>query len=60
VANLTLEEISERPSLKDDDVFALLTTISPHTVMMLNDIDILFRLDVILNGKSIGLGNLAS
>jgi len=60
VANLTLEEISERLHLKDDGAFALLIAISPHIVMMLNEIDILLRLDAILNGKPIGLGNCAS
>ncbi len=60
MANLTLEEISERPHLKDDVAFTLLIAISPHTVMMLNDIDNLLRLDAILNGKPIGLGNCAS
>jgi hypothetical protein len=55
-----LEEISERLHLKDDGAFALLIAISPHIVMMLNDIDILLRLDAILNGKPIGLGNCAS
>jgi hypothetical protein len=55
-----LEEISERPHLKDDVAFTLLIAISPHTVMMLNDIDNLLRLDAILNGKPIGLGNCAS
>jgi hypothetical protein len=41
---LTLEEISERPHLKDDVAFALLTTISPHMIAMFNEIDNLARL----------------
>ncbi len=53
----TLEEINAKSRLKDDVVFALLTTISLHTVAMLNAIDNLPRLDTILNGKPIGLGN---
>jgi len=52
-----LEEINARSCLKDDVVFALLTAIFPHTVAMLNEIDNLPRLDTILNGKPIGLGN---
>jgi hypothetical protein len=43
--------------LKDDVVFALLTTIFPHIVAMFNEIDNLPRLDTILNREPIGLGN---
>jgi hypothetical protein len=52
-----LEEINERSHLKDDVVFALLIAICPHIVAMLNEINNLPRLDTILNGKPIGLGN---
>ncbi len=55
-----LEDTNEGPCLKDDVAFALLTTISPHIVVMFNKIDNLVRLDVILNGEPIGLGNHAS
>jgi hypothetical protein len=34
-----LEETSERPDLKDDVAFALSTTISPHMIVMFNEID---------------------
>jgi hypothetical protein len=43
--------------LKDDTTFALLTMVSPHMVTMFNELDNLFGLDIILNGKSIGLKN---
>jgi hypothetical protein len=46
--------------LKDDVAFALLITISPHTIVMFNKIDNLAGLDAILNGEPIGLGNHAS
>jgi hypothetical protein len=55
--NLTLEETNKGPHSKDDATFALLIAISPHTVTMFNEIDNLPRLDVILNGEPIGLGN---
>jgi hypothetical protein len=55
-----LEETNKRPCLKNDVVFALLTAISPHTIIMFNEIDNFPRLDAILNGKPIGLGNHAS
>ncbi len=58
--NLTLDETREGLHLKDDVAFALLTTISPHMVAMFNKIDNLPRLDAILNGEPIGLGNRAS
>jgi hypothetical protein len=38
----------------------LLTTLSLHIVVMLNELDNLHGLDVILNGKPIRLGNHAS
>jgi hypothetical protein len=59
-AKLTLEEINEGSCLKDDVVFALLTAISPHMVIMLNKINNVPRLDAILNGKPIGLKNHAN
>ncbi len=59
-ANLTLGETSERPRLKDDATFALLTSISFHTVTMLNETNNLPGLDVILNGEPIGLRNRVS
>jgi hypothetical protein len=37
-----LEEINEGPCLKDDAAFALLTTIFPHMVAMLHEIDNFF------------------
>jgi hypothetical protein len=43
--------------LKNDAAFALLITISPHMVAMLNEIYNLLKLDAILNGKPIGLNN---
>jgi hypothetical protein len=46
--------------LKNDATFALLTTISPHMVAMLNEKKILPRLDAILNGEPIGLENLTN
>jgi hypothetical protein len=46
--------------LKDDATFTLLTAISSHKVIMFNEIDHLFRLDAILNGEPMGLGNHAS
>jgi hypothetical protein len=46
--------------LKDDVAFALLTTIFPHIVAMLNEIDNLPKLDTILSGEPIGLGNYVS
>jgi len=57
---LTLEEISEGSHLKDDDVFALLIVIFPHTFTMFNELDNFPWLDAILNGKPIGLKNLAN
>jgi hypothetical protein len=56
-ANLTLEEINEGPQLKDDLAFTLLITIFPHMVVMFNDLDNLFGLNSIFNGKLVGLGN---
>jgi hypothetical protein len=56
-ANLTLEEINERPCLKDDVTFALLIIVSPHTFVLLDELDDLPRLDVILNEKDVGLRN---
>jgi hypothetical protein len=56
-ANLTLEEINEGPRLKDDLAFTLLITIFLHMVVMFNDLDNLFGLNTILNGKLVGLGN---
>jgi hypothetical protein len=52
-----LEEIGEGPHLKDDATFVLLIMVSPHMVTMFNELDNLFRLDIILNGKPVGLGN---
>ncbi len=57
---MTLEETSKGPCLKDDVAFALLTIISCHTIVMLNEIDNLPRLDAILNGEPIGLKNHAN
>jgi len=60
-ANLTLEETNEWPHLNLDDVtFTLLIVISPHIVVMLDELDNLLRFDTILNGKPIGLGNRAN
>jgi hypothetical protein len=59
-ANLTLEEINEGPRLKDDVAFALLSTISLHTIAMLNEIHNFPKLDGILNAKPIGLRNCVS
>jgi Cdc6-like AAA superfamily ATPase len=60
-ANLTLEETNEWPHLNLDDVtFTLLIAISPHIVVMLDELDNLLRFDTILNGKPIGLGNRAN
>jgi hypothetical protein len=47
-----LEEISEGLHLKEDVAFALLITISPHTITMFNKIDNLHGLDAIFNGKN--------
>ncbi len=58
--NLTLEETSKGLRLKDDVVFALLITISLHMIIMFNEISNLLGLDIILNGKPIGLGNCAN
>ncbi len=58
--NLTLEETNKGPHFKDDVAFALLTTISPHTITMFNKIDNIFGLDAILNGRHIRLKNHAS
>jgi hypothetical protein len=55
-----LEEINEGPRLKDDVAFALLTSISLHTVAILNKTTNLHGLDAILNGEPIGLRNRAS
>ncbi len=52
-----MEETNKGLCLKDDATFALLTAISLHTVIMLNEIDNIPRLDAILNGEPIGLGN---
>jgi hypothetical protein len=52
-----LEEINERPCLKDDVTFALLIAIFPHIVTMFNELVNFLGLDVILNGKPIGLEN---
>jgi hypothetical protein len=46
--------------LKNDDAFALLTTIFPHTIAMFNEIYHFLGLYVILNAKIIGLGNCAN
>jgi len=54
---LTLEETCEGLCLKDDATFALLTTIFPHTVAMLSEINNLLGLNAILNGEPIGLRN---
>jgi hypothetical protein len=51
-ANLTLEETSKWPCLEDDIAFALLSTISLHTVVMPNEIHF-HGLDAILNGEPI-------
>jgi len=60
-ANLMLEETNEWPHLNLDDVtFTLLIVISPHIVVMLDELDNLLRFDTILNGKPIGLGNRAN
>jgi len=59
-ANLTLEETSKRPCSKDDATFALLTTISFHTITVFNEINNFPRLDAMLNGEPIGLGNCVS
>ncbi len=59
-ANLTLEKTSERTHLKDDVAFALLIAITPHTITMFNEINNPPKLDAILNGKPIGLGNCVS
>ncbi len=59
-ANLTLEETSKGSRLKDDVAFALLIVISLHMVVMFNEINNLLKLDAILNGEPIGLGNHAS
>ncbi len=59
-ANLTLEETNEGSHFKDDVIFVLLIVISPHTIIMLNEIDNLLGLDAILNGKPIRLRILAS
>jgi hypothetical protein len=56
-ANLTLEEINEGPRLKDDVAFTLLIMIFPHMVVMFNDLDNPLGLNLILNGKLVGLGN---
>jgi hypothetical protein len=57
---LTPEETNKGPHSKDDATFALLTTMSLHTVTMFNKINNLPRLDVILSGEPIGLGNCVS
>ncbi len=41
--------------MKNDVTFALLTTISTHTVTMFNELNNLLGLDAILDGKPIGL-----
>jgi hypothetical protein len=53
--NLKLEEINERPHLKDDITFALLIVVFPHTITIFNELDNLLGLSTILNGKPIGL-----
>jgi hypothetical protein len=50
-ANLTLEETNERSHFKDDVALALLTSISPHMVVMFNKINNLLGLDVIFVNK---------
>jgi len=52
-----LEVTNERLHLKDGATFALLISISPHTIIMLNEINNFFGLNAILNGEPIGLGN---
>jgi len=52
-ANLTLEETSKWPHLEDDVAFALLFTISLHTVAMPNELHNFHGLDAILNGEPI-------
>ncbi len=46
---MTLEETSEGLCLKDDVDFALLITIYPHTVVMLNELNNLSSLDELNN-----------
>jgi len=55
-----LEKTNERTHLKDDVAFALLIAITPHMITMFNEINYPPKLDTILNGKPIGLGNYVS
>jgi hypothetical protein len=56
-ANMTLEEINKGPRSKDDVTFTLLIMIFPHMVIMFNDLENPLGLNLILNGKLVGLGN---
>jgi hypothetical protein len=49
-----MEETSKGPHLKDDATFALLTAISPHKVIIFNEIDNFLRLDAILMENPLG------
>jgi len=56
-ANFIVEETNKGLHLKDDVAFTLLIVVCLHIVTMFNELDNLPRLEMIFNGKPIGLEN---
>jgi hypothetical protein len=50
-----INETNDGKCLKNDASFALLTKVSPHMVIMFDEINNLVRLNAILQGTPIGL-----
>ncbi len=53
--NFMINETNDGKCLKNDASFALLTKVSPHMVIMFDEINNLVRLNAILQGTPIGL-----